>query len=32
MVDKDTLRLSDIDLEFITTNSGVRGQKINPER
>ena len=32
LVDNDTLKLSDLDLEFVATNSGVVKHKFNPER
>lgn len=32
LVDNDTLKLSDLDLEFVATNAGVTKHKFNPER
>lgn len=32
IVDNDTLKLSDLDLEFVATNAGVEKKKFNPER
>lgn len=32
LVDNDTLKLSDLDLEFVATNSGVTKMKFNPDR
>ena len=32
LVDNDTLKLSDLDLEFVATNAGVSKSKFNPER
>ena len=32
LVDNDTLKLSDLDLEFVATNAGVARHKFNPER
>jgi hypothetical protein len=32
LVDNDTLKLSDLDLEFVATNSGVSKVKFNPDR
>ena len=32
LVDNETLKLSDLDLEFVATNAGVAKHKFNPER
>ena len=32
LVDNDTLKLSDLDLEFVATNAGIARHKYNPER
>lgn len=32
LIDGESLKLSDIDLEFISTNAGLKNQQLNPDR
>ena len=32
MVDKETLKLADVDIEFISTNAGMKNKMLDPER
>ena len=32
MVDNENLKLSDMDLEFISTNAGIKNKPLNPDR
>ena len=32
MVDGELLKLADLDLEFISTNAGIKNQALNPDR
>jgi len=32
VVDNELLKLSDMDLEFISTNAGIKNQNLNPDR